>query len=268
MNKKFKTILILLALVISANIAKSQAPFGQVRVTNCYQKVEGGTGIYNFLKGNWPGGINKVHIEFTNALDLNHFSIYKINSPGSTTPTYTWLTDAGYTGAFDYTTSEDYIRITPILNPGALSPAIPFDINFVDPIFIITDKYKPCLPFTGFVLNFYSNLSNLCSYELTLKLPPGTPPPGFPTYNNIGLTPNPGWTMQIHDYANDAPETIPINSEYCDTTIVPPTPKVNRCFTFDLEIKIKPCDEDDPECPPITYNQPLTFCCNCERFVK
>lgn len=74
--------------------------------------------------------------------------------------------------------------------------------------------------------------------------------------------------MQIHDYANDAPETIPINSEFCDTTIVPPTPEVNRCFTFDLEIKIFPCNSDDLDCPPITFTQPITFCCNCERLVK
>jgi hypothetical protein len=268
MKEKFKTILILLAFVVNANLAKSQAPFGQVRVTNCYQKVEGGTGIYNFLKGNGPGGTNKVHIEFTNALDLNYFSIYKINSPGSTTPTYTWLTDAGYTGAFDYTTSEDYIRITPVLKPGAFSPAIPFDINFVDPIFIVTDKDKPCLPFENFKLNFYSNLSNICDYTLTLKLPPGTPPPGFPSYNNIGLFPNPGWSKDITDKNGSLSQTLPINSEYCDTTIVPPTPEVNRCFTFDLDIMIKPCILDDPECPPLTFTQSLTFCCNCELFVK
>lgn len=244
------------------------ATTGHLVITNCYQKIEitslDSIHKVQLLKGTGP---RKIHISFTNLADIDSIYVYQVQHHPSSPTSYNLVSAYKYL-ELDYYSAYDSIRISPVLKDTVFGGFVPMDVNFVDPIFIVTDKYKPCLPFESFRLNFFSNLNSLCDYKLTLKLPPGTPPPGFPTYNNIGLTPNPGWSMDITDKNSVEDQTIHINSEYCDTSIVPPTPEVNRCFTFDLEIKIFPCNEEDPECPPITYTQPLTFCCYCERFVK
>ncbi len=268
MIKKIQFIICSLALMTVKNNLKSDT-YGNLIVSNCYQNVEiqstSSSHQIGFLKS---ASGNKVHIKFSTTVYITHIAIYDIIHHPTGPVTYSPVTIYPYHET-DYYSATDSIRITPILNDTTFGPVVPLDIAFVDPIFITTDKEKPCLPFSGFKLNFFSNLSSLCHYSLKIKLPPGTPPPGFPTYNNIGLTPNPGWSMPIHDYLNSAPETIPINSEYCDTTIPQQNLNVNKCFTFNLEITIDPCSasENDPDCPPLTFTQPITFCCWCERLV-
>lgn len=115
-------------------------------------------------------------------------------------------------------------------------------------------EQNSCLKF-GSDLFCDLNLDGQCSPIIfKLKLPPNN-------LNTHGLLNN--WESGPFGLLGGTTFGVPPGSDFCD--VPEPGGFVGiRCYTFDLEMEIPPCD--GAECPILKFTKQVTICCECEIF--
>ncbi len=248
--------------------AKAQAPFGQATIKTCYQNVTVTNGMtqINLLKTNPNSEV--VSFGTTNTGDILSYDLFDY-STGTVSANRSYNFSVNLTGSIN---NNKTYWVVPIANPNTgvgFSPE-PFVLSFVDfsYTFKADGKKDNCIVFGGSSnLELEHNLTGLCQPPtITFKSKPNSDPlsgfvPGWVSgdinTSNRWVLPNPyNFSNEVPAYPQDY-----CNQPYIDAMGNPAT----RCQWVDMEIKILPCEFEDPLCPPIVLQKEIKFCCDCDE---